>query len=105
MPAPLGNTHSADGKRYRKALERALAHEGGSVEDGLFKIAKARVAKAIEGDNEAIRDIGDRLDGKPTQGVEVGGFNGDPIQSKLTVEFIGAGVPAGSVRLPVASDS
>ena len=71
--APLGNTNSADGRRYRKAIERALAHEAGSVDEGLFKLAKLRLSKALEGDSDAAREIGDRLDGKPTQSIEATG--------------------------------
>lgn len=71
--APVGNTNSADGKRYRKALERALAHKAGSVDDGLLELAKVRLAKALEGDGDAGREIGDRFDGKPSQTVA-----GDP---------------------------
>ena len=67
MAGTIGNTNSADGQRYRKALERALAHEHGSVDDGLLAIAKSRVAKAVEGDSDAAREIGDRFDGKPHQ--------------------------------------
>jgi hypothetical protein len=70
MGGTVGNTNSADGKRYRKALERALAHAAGSVEDGLFAVAKARVAKAIDGDPDASREIADRFDGKPVQQID-----------------------------------
>ena len=73
MAGTPGNTNSADGKRYRKALERALAHEAGSVEDGLFKLAKVRLAKALDGDSDAGKEIADRFDGRPAQVVA-----GDP---------------------------
>lgn len=74
--APIGNTNSADGKRYRKALERALAHAGGSVDEGLFKLAQVRVGKALDGDAEAARSIEDRIDGKPVQALA--GAEGEP---------------------------
>lgn len=69
MAGTIGNTNSADGKRYRKALERALAHRKGSVDDGLFAVALARIDKAIEGDNDACQEVANRFDGKPVQPV------------------------------------
>ena len=86
MPAPEGNTNFLDGYRYRKAMERALAHAKGSVDDGLFAVAKARIAKAIEGDADAAREVGDRFDGKPAQAVAVnlsGGFKVVAIQDDV----------------------
>jgi hypothetical protein len=72
MGAPLGNNNAGEGKRYRKAIERALAHKCGSVDDGLFEVAKARVLKALEGDPDAAKEIGDRFDGRPAQAVTQG---------------------------------
>jgi hypothetical protein len=77
--APVGNTNSADGQRYRKAMERALAHRKGSVDDGLFAVAVARIDKALDGDADACREVGDRFDGKPKQAVEHQGADG-PIE-------------------------
>lgn len=90
MAAPLGNTYAAEGKRYKKALERALAHAEGSVDEGLFAVAKARVAKAIDGDGDAAKEIGDRLDGKVPQAIIGGNPDDPPIKASLTVEYVGA---------------
>jgi hypothetical protein len=73
MGAPEGNQNAANARRYRRAIERALAHAAGSVDDGLLAIAKTRVAKAMEGNDDAAKEIGDRFDGKPSQVVA-----GDP---------------------------
>ena len=35
--------------------------------------ARRLVTKAMEGDVTALKEIGDRLDGKPTQAVDLGG--------------------------------
>lgn len=43
----------------------------------LRKIAEALYDKAVEGDVQAIKEIGDRLDGKVPQGI-IGGDDGDP---------------------------
>lgn len=71
MAAPLGNQNAAKGKRWQKALERALAHAGeGDVDNGLLPIAKAVVVAAMAGDKDAWKEIGDRLDGKPSQTIQ-----------------------------------
>lgn len=43
----------------------------GKPEQRLDRLADAIVAKGIEGDVAAAREIGDRLDGKPTQELDV----------------------------------
>ena len=43
-------------------------------------LARALVDKALAGDVTALKEIGDRLDGKAVQGVELGGPDGGPVQ-------------------------
>jgi hypothetical protein len=45
----------------------------------LEKVAAKLVDMAIEGDLGAIRELGDRIDGKAVQALEVAGANGEPI--------------------------
>lgn len=73
MPAPRGNQNAAKGKRWQKALEKALARfsKDGTVEDGLAQIATCVVELAAAGDKDAWREIGDRIDGKPQVSVEL----------------------------------
>jgi len=71
MGAPVGNTNGAKAKRWQKAIERALARSGGDIDAGLNPIADRLIAAATAGDKDAIREIGDRLDGKPKQSVDV----------------------------------
>jgi len=47
-------------------LRRAIAE---SDREELLMIAKAVLAKAAEGDIQAVKEIGDRLDGRPVQPV------------------------------------
>lgn len=47
---------------------RALK-ELGDDKDGLDKIAAALVAKGLDGDVPALKEIGDRVDGKVTQPI------------------------------------
>jgi hypothetical protein len=70
MGAPVGNNNAANGKEWRNAIRRALAHKHGSVQDGLLAIARQLVDKAEDGDIAALREIGDREDGKPQQSID-----------------------------------
>lgn len=58
-------------KPFRDALRMEIAAAGEDLK-ALRKVAQALIAKAGEGDVAAIRELGDRLDGKPMQSVEVG---------------------------------
>ena len=75
MGAPVGNTNAANATAWKEAVRRALAHDAGTVDDGLLKIAKRLVRVANdEGANVSERmaawtEIGNRLDGKPTQTI------------------------------------
>lgn len=48
----------------------------------LRKVAEVVVQKALMGDKDAVKEIGDRLDGKPAQAIT--GADGGP----LTVEIV-----------------
>lgn len=53
-------------KPFRNALRMELALAGEDAA-ALRAIAKALIAKAIEGDIQAAKEIADRLDGRPAQ--------------------------------------
>jgi hypothetical protein len=66
--APVGNKNGVRGHVWRQAIIRALAHKAsGSADDALFKLAQRLVNMASAGDMQALREIGDRMDGKPAQ--------------------------------------
>ena len=70
MAAPEGNKNYIKGKRWQKALEKALARIGeGDIDIGLAKIADTVITAAAAGDKDAWKDIADRLDGKPAQAI------------------------------------
>jgi hypothetical protein len=81
MPAgaPFGNQNGVKGNRWRKALERCLAHEGGELDEGLFKVAAQVVRLALEGDRDAWREIAERMDGKPGTSITVSGDPNAPL--------------------------
>lgn len=100
MGAPLGNTNKQEGRSFAGALRRTL-YEAGTDRERLLTIANVLVTKAEEGDMQAIKEVADRLDGKPAQTVDVGNKDGEPFKSKVTVEFVGSA--PGGVPLPVAT--
>lgn len=58
---------SARNKPWRDALDRAIAQSDGQK---LRKMADALIKRALQGDVPALKEIGDRLDGKAIQQVE-----------------------------------
>jgi hypothetical protein len=63
-----GNTHSSKNNRlWADTLKRALMQADG---DKIRAIAEALIEKAASGDVSAIRELGDRVDGKPTQQID-----------------------------------
>lgn len=74
MSAPIGNDNAKRGTDWRQAIKRALARRGeGDYRKGLDAIAEKVVTQAEGGDTQAWKEIGDRFDGKPVQGVELDG--------------------------------
>lgn len=74
-------------KTFANMLRIALkdAHEAGG--DKLRRVADALVAKAMGGDVSAIKEIGDRLDGKVPQGI-IGGDDDDPPIKFSRIELV-----------------
>lgn len=74
MPFPKGRSGNPSGRpkeqAWRDALRIAVKE---AMQDGtskLRRLAEKTVELALEGDIQAIKEIGDRLDGKPVQAVE-----------------------------------
>jgi hypothetical protein len=64
-------------KLYREALRLELAAAGEDLKK-LREIAKVHIEKAAAGDMQAIKELADRLDGKPTQILEHNSADGVP---------------------------
>lgn len=75
----VGNVNSGTrkAKLWRDALNLALNRGGGDIKP-LNQIAEQVVAMAINGDIQAIKEIADRLDGKPAQALTIGGDADNP---------------------------
>lgn len=84
MGAPLGNQNNRKAKPWAEALNRALeTHRPADQRLALDALAKSLVAKAMDGDIPALKEIGDRLDGKPTQQTEISGLDGGTIYATI----------------------
>lgn len=64
-------------KPFRAALMLEIA-AAGENHKALRAVARALVEKASTGDVQAIKEIGDRLDGKVAQVIEATHYTGDP---------------------------
>lgn len=74
--APLGNQNGAKAKVWRAAIDRALERRTISRKDGIKEIdalADKLLDAVATGDLPALKEFGDRLDGKPAQAVEMSG--------------------------------
>jgi hypothetical protein len=75
--AQPGNKNAAKGKEFRQALKRVMARRSGNVSAGLEKVAETLLDAADAKEQWALREIMDRIDGKPAQAL-IGGDDDDP---------------------------
>ncbi len=84
--APIGNTNSSKEKRIWGNIIRKLAIQ----EDyrRLHAMAEKLYEKAAEGDLGAIKEVGDRLDGKAVATQELTGPDGSDLPSGIGILFV-----------------
>lgn len=80
------------GWTFRQTMERVLAQDEPAlgVNDKVplhERIVRAHVAKALEGDMPAVKELYDRVDGKVTDKTEISGPDGGPIETKSDLEI------------------
>jgi len=73
-------------KPYREALRMELAAAGDNMKK-LREIAKVHIARCEAGDMQAIKELADRLDGRPAQILDHSGPEGRPIE-RIVVEIV-----------------
>jgi hypothetical protein len=78
MAAPLGNKNATKNKPWAEALNRALLAEDGKK---LRSLAEKLIERAEGGDISALKEIGDRMDGKAAQAIT--GPDGEPLLGPL----------------------
>ena len=74
--APLGNQNSTKSKRLWGETIRRIAIQD---PEKLRKIAEALYAKAADGDIQAAKEIGDRIDGKSPATLDVTHHDGESL--------------------------
>jgi len=94
MAAPMGNNNSVKGKRWRNTIAERIKEL-----DAMKSLADALITEALTGNITALKEIGDRLDGKSVQGIELGGIDGEPMETVSTIRIVagdGSASPATS---------
>jgi len=93
MAAPAGNHNARKGAEFRGAIKRALTRLSADAGDdmptfrtGLDRVARKYIAAADAGDISAIKDMADRLDGKPAQSIDIAGELNVPLSG--TVKYV-----------------
>jgi hypothetical protein len=87
----------------REAIIKALEKGGQNPEDALIPMAEKMIAQAQGGDVASFREIADRLDGKPSQQVDMTVTRGEPKElSEDELKRIAASSSAG-IALPHSS--
>jgi hypothetical protein len=88
MAAPIGNHNAKRAKRWQKAIERALSRASNSdIDAGLDKAADMLVSAAYTGDQWALKELGDRMDGKSVQPI-AGDDDSPPISFKGVIDLV-----------------
>lgn len=85
--APKGNQNGAKAKVWTAAIERALAQRSRlDQKEALDDLAEKLLRKCDEGDMTALKELGDRLEGKAAQVIH--GPDGGDIPVGLAVKFV-----------------
>lgn len=88
MSAPLGNKNAAKAKVWHAAIMRALDKRGcGDRVRALDELAGKLLDLVATGDLGALKEFGDRLDGKPAQAI-IGGGEDDPPLRIARIELV-----------------
>lgn len=88
--APIGNKNAARPRIWRAAIEAALERRTQSRLDGKKEIdalAEKLLDLVAAGDLTALKEFGDRIDGKPAQAI-IGGEIDDPPVKVARIELV-----------------
>ncbi len=71
--APKGNQNAVKAKRVKTAIDKALENKSKALgQQALVAISETVVDAALNGEQWAVRELYDRIDGKPHQSVYYG---------------------------------
>ena len=88
--APKGNSNYRKGRMWKDAIKQALAEKDSKSDQmaALRELAHKLIEAAQAGEGWALKEIGDRLDGRPAQAI-IGGDEDDPaINVSHKIEFV-----------------
>ena len=76
--APVGNKNAANGSEFRNRLRINLKKhqdEGRGIKRGkaIDAVCQTLINTAVDGNQQAIQEISNRLDGRPAQALEISG--------------------------------
>ena len=81
-----GNNYSSKNNRlWAETLKRAVIQ---SDAERLRQIAEALIDKAASGDVSAIKELGDRIDGKSVATTELTGVDGSNLPISIGINFV-----------------
>jgi hypothetical protein len=81
-----GNNYSSKTNRlWAETLRRAVVQ---SDAERLRQIAEALIDKAASGDVSAIKELGDRIDGKSVATTELTGVDGSNLPISIAIDFV-----------------
>lgn len=93
MGAPVGNTNGKRGSDWRDAIRYELARIGRELDGddpaykkGLRECAKGVIEAARAGEQWALKELGDRTDGRPSQSIEMELEASIEVQDPITKE-------------------
>jgi len=86
--APKGNNNAGKNKAWSDAVRKALIQSKG----GIASAAKQLVKLANAGDLGALKEIGNRLDGRPAQAVQA------DVGGTVTIKQVIFGDPAKAIK-------
>ena len=86
----IGNQKAVKAKRWRTSIAKRI-----DALQAMDALADALITEALTGNITALKEIGDRLDGKSVQGIELGGIDGEPMESVSVIRIV-AGDGSGS---------
>lgn len=71
MAAPVGNKYGTRARVWSQAIERALAKRSRADQiESLDVLAEKLLALCDQGDLQALKELGDRMEGKPAVSIE-----------------------------------
>jgi hypothetical protein len=89
MAAAAGNQYAAKDKLWRAAILRALEKRSRSSQvEALDDLAEKLLSACDTLDMTAIKELGDRIDGKPKQALDLGSDPDRPMISKVVREIV-----------------